>query len=241
MAETYWPFDAGSGSASGEDRWYAMAPLWAMDGPTAAAGLLVTTLSGRNLQVAVGAAWVHGAYYVNDAALTVAIAANASGNPRIDRVVLRRDLTANTVAAAVVQGTPAGSPTVPALTQVATGVWEISLCQYRAETGFVNTDPTKLTDERRISGAAGAVYSPTKPGKRIHWSTTSSNTDGSGFATITHGAGFLPSQVQAWWAGNSLGGGPAAVAGTDTMTATTFRLRAGNSATAQVFAYVCYE
>jgi hypothetical protein len=154
VAETYWPFDAGSGASSGEDRWYQMAPLWALDGVTATAGLAVTTLSGRNLQVAVGSAWVHGAYYLNDAAKSLAIAANATGNPRIDRIVLRRDLSANTVVAAVVQGTAAASPTVPALTQVATGIWEVALAQYRAETGFVNTDPLKLTDERRVTGAA---------------------------------------------------------------------------------------
>lgn len=154
MAETYWPFESGSGSASGEDRWMSMAPLWALDGVTTSSGLLVSTISGRNVQVAVGSAWVHGAYYTNDAAKTLAIAANASGNPRIDRVVLRRDLTANTVTALVVSGTAAASPTVPALTQVSTGIWEVPIAQYRAESGFTNTDPLKLTDERRITGAS---------------------------------------------------------------------------------------
>lgn len=159
MAESSWPFDSGAGSASGEDRWYKMAPLWALDGVTASGGLAVTTLSGRNLQVATGEAWVHGAYYVNDAALSVPIAANASGNPRIDRVVLRRDLSANTVVAAVVQGTAAASPTAPALTQSATGIWEVPVARYRAESGFVNTDALKLTDERVLTGPS-AIISP---------------------------------------------------------------------------------
>lgn len=158
MAETYWPFDAGSGSSSGEDRWYQMAPLWALDGVVSTSDLAVTTISGRNLQVATGSAWCHGAYYVNDAARTHAIAANASGNPRIDRIVLRRDLSANTVTTAVVQGTAAASPTVPALTQVATGIWEIPIAQYRAETGFVNTDSLKLTDERVSTGPAAPLF-----------------------------------------------------------------------------------
>jgi hypothetical protein len=153
VAETYWPFDSGAGSASGEDRWYQMAPLWALDGVTTSGGLAVTTISGRNLQVATGSAWVHGAYYVNDAAKTLAVAANSSGNPRIDRVVLRRDLTANTVTAAMLQGTAAASPSAPALTQSATGIWEVPIAQYRAESGFVNSDPTKLTDNRLLSGA----------------------------------------------------------------------------------------
>jgi hypothetical protein len=153
VAETYWPFDSGAGSASGEDRWYQMAPLWALDGVATSGGLLVTTISGRNLQVATGSAWVHGAYYINDAAKTLAVAANSSGNPRIDRIVLRRDLTANTVTAAVLQGTAAASPAAPALTQSTTGIWEVPIAQYRAESGFVNTDSTKLTDNRLLSGA----------------------------------------------------------------------------------------
>jgi hypothetical protein len=174
VAETYWPFDSGSGASSGEDRWYAMAPLWALDGPTTAAGLLVTILSGRNLQVAIGDAWVHGGFYRNDAAKSLAIAANASGNPRIDRIVLRRDLSANTVTAVVVQGTAAASPVAPALTQVPTGIWEVPVCQYRAETGFVNTDALKLTDERCPAGARfiGTGYSAfaTNPGTASHTS-----------------------------------------------------------------------
>lgn len=131
----------------------AMAPLWALDGVTASGGLLVSTISGRNLQVATGSAWVHGAYYVNDAAKTVAIAANASGNPRLDRIVLRRDLSANTVTALAITGTAAASPALPALTQVAAGTWDVPIAIYRAESGFTNTDPTKLFDVRLLSGA----------------------------------------------------------------------------------------
>lgn len=154
VAETSWPFDAGAGAASGEDRWYKMAPLWAIDGVTLAlSSLAVTTLSGRNLQVATGTAWVHGAFYSNDAAISLPIAANASGNPRIDRIVLRRDISANTVVAAVLQGTAAASPAAPALTLLPTSIWEVPLAQYRAESGFTNTDPLKLSDERHFTGA----------------------------------------------------------------------------------------
>lgn len=65
--------------------------------------------------------------------------------------------------------------------------------------------------------------STTKANKRLHWGTASGTTDASGYATITHGAGFTPTAVVAQpdegiqWA-------------VDSITATTFRLRLLTSA-----------
>lgn len=81
---------------------------------------------------------------------------------------------------------------------------------------------------------------PNKLGKRMHWGRTSVTTDGSGYANITHGAGFTPTSVVAQWAGESLAGGLGPVTGADTYGATTFRVRASVSVTLTV-AYVCYE
>jgi hypothetical protein len=44
---------------------------------------------------------------------------------------------------------------------------------------------------------------------------------------VNHGAGFTPTVVIAIWTGGGLGGGPAGVLGTDSITATQFRLRMG--------------
>jgi len=54
------------------------------------------------------------------------------------------------------------------------------------------------------------------------------NTDTSGFITVTHGLGFTPSLVIAINL-QLTGGGAAAVIGTDTLTASTFRARLAGS------------
>lgn len=80
---------------------------------------------------------------------------------------------------------------------------------------------------------------PTKLGKRIHWGTATVTTDGSGYANITHGAGFTPTVVTISWQGQSLGGGIDPV-GPDTLGATTFRIRASASTTVTI-GFICCE
>jgi hypothetical protein len=55
---------------------------------------------------------------------------NTSSNPRVDRLVLRRDLVARTVVPTVLQGTPAASPEPPALTQTDDGLWDLPLHRF---------------------------------------------------------------------------------------------------------------
>jgi hypothetical protein len=62
--------------------------------------------------------------------------------------------------------------------------------------------------------------SATKDGKRVHWGTFSVTTDASGFATVTHGAGFTPTAVL------MLSTAAVYQLQADTLGATTFRLRA---------------
>ena len=65
------------------------------------------------------------------------IAANSSGNPRIDLVVLRLTRATWAVTVEVVQGTPAATPAVPALTQNtgSSGVFEIPLAEVTVASG----------------------------------------------------------------------------------------------------------
>jgi hypothetical protein len=88
--------------------------------------------------------------------------------------------------------------------------------------------------------ANNVATTPNKLGKRMHWGRVGVTTDGSGYANVTHGAGFTPSVVIAQWSGESLAGGLGPVTGADTYGATTFRVRASISSTLTV-AYVCYE
>lgn len=75
--------------------------------------------------VNIGAAMVGGILYVNDALYEPTIASNASGNPRIDRVVIERDDVAQTARVDILQGTPGATPSPPnvATTKYTTLAW----------------------------------------------------------------------------------------------------------------------
>jgi hypothetical protein len=160
MAETSFPFDAGAGSSVLEDGWSRMARMWARSGimvPDLAGGVgalaagaitgcKVALGTGLQVTVAVGEATVKGFYYANDASKALTVAANASGNPRLDWVVLELDRVNNQILAKIVQGTPAASPVLPALTQVYNGVYQHPIGYYTVVNAA--SVPSALTDYR---------------------------------------------------------------------------------------------
>ncbi len=127
--------------------------------------LLVTESSpaGASVRVATGAAVVRGIYYHNDAAETLAIAANVSGNPRIDRVVLRADYALQTVRLALKQGVPAGSPSAPALIQIVGVLWEESLALIQIADSFTTITDANITETRSVASANGFPTGATIP------------------------------------------------------------------------------
>jgi len=82
------------------------------------------------------------------------VAANSSGNPRIDLVVLRLTRATWNVAEEIVQGTPGATPVPPALTQDAgtTGVWEEPLATVNVANGAATIAAADVTD---VSSALG--------------------------------------------------------------------------------------
>lgn len=115
--------------------------------------------ASTNIEVEVGVALVHGYLYENTAALTLTVGANASGNPRIDTVVLRADFVAQTVRAVIKQGTPAGSPARVTLQQD-TSVWEIPLADIAVANGFSTISNSNITDRRRSVQGLTAGWMP---------------------------------------------------------------------------------
>lgn len=103
--------------------------------------------AGMSVDVGTGEAWINGAWYENTVALQKTIAAADPTNPRIDRVVLRLSWSANSIILAILQGTPAGSPTAPALTQNSS-TWELSLAQVLVGAGVTSILTANITDER---------------------------------------------------------------------------------------------
>lgn len=93
--------------------------------------------------VETGRALCHGNWYENDAAVTVAVPTPA-GATRIDRIVLRKNWTAQTVRITRIEGIEGGG--APALTQNAGTTWDTPLAQASITTLGVIT----VTDEREF-------------------------------------------------------------------------------------------
>lgn len=176
MTEVYLPFSSGPGANVSDGlsgpTWSQMARYFLGNGvipfpigtPTFHADPLATYADSSGMQVKVrsGALWAMGHYYHSDAEQTLAIAASNATNPRIDRVVARLSWTARTIVLAVLTGTPAASPTPPALTQSST-VWEIPLAQVRVNAAVVTITSTQTTDERQWSAVDTPVVAKTDP------------------------------------------------------------------------------
>jgi hypothetical protein len=107
--------------------------------------------ASMNVHVGLGAIFVRGRFLeVYGASEELAVGAAHATLPRIDRVVVRRDLAARTMTLAVKAGTAAGSPTPPALTQVDAGVWEVSLAQVAVAAAATSIVNANITDERGV-------------------------------------------------------------------------------------------
>ena len=123
-----------------------------------AGGLLVANVTGLQISVAAGSAWLGlpaGWYYYSDAEQLVSLDSETSGYNRIDRVVLRldRNTEVRTVALDVVKGTASTStPSAPALTQDDT-VYELPLARCSITGGSTSI---VITDERVLIGTASS-------------------------------------------------------------------------------------
>lgn len=156
MTISYFPFDSGQGANTTEAQWGQMAQLWLNTGVIK--GKLnelsvYADSTGMQAKVKSGQAWIQGYFFQTDAEIVMPISAADASNPRIDRVVVRVDWTANTIALAVLQGTPAASPSAPAVTQN-TDLWEISLAQVRVNAAVSTIAAGNITDERIFVGFA---------------------------------------------------------------------------------------
>lgn len=150
--DEFGPFDAGAGSAISEDQWRRGVRHFVTDGPVRGeySNFAVGTTAGRNVSVAAGSCHIAGQWGQRATAYTQAVATNTSGNPRIDRVILRNDFTANRIEIDILQGTPGASPAAPALTQN-TSMWEISLAQLLLVSGYSAINAGDITDERAFA------------------------------------------------------------------------------------------
>jgi len=131
--------------------------LMSMIGPAAAIDASVgnamnPTLDtgGRNAVIDTGNILIKGQLWRCDAPVSTPIPA-ASAQNRIDRLVLRLTRGATTSATVVqpvvITGTPSGTPTLPAITQTPTGIWDYPVCHWTSGSSGALTG---LLDDRRL-------------------------------------------------------------------------------------------
>lgn len=114
-----------------------------------------TGVASANVQVTPGAAMVRGIFYELTATQQLTIAANGSGNPRIDTIILRASWALQTVRLAVLQGTPAATPAAPSLTQTDGVQWEIPLADIAVANGFATIVNANITYRRAFANTTG--------------------------------------------------------------------------------------
>ncbi len=149
-----------------DDQW---TDVWlTLTAPTIATeGVFIDQLNDLNLSglpatpidIGSGRALVDGSWYESSATLSVAIPTPAA-NPRVDRIVLRKDWALQTIRIIRIAGAEAASPVPPAIVQIDGTTWDLPLWQVNVTVGAVITVwrddrsfigqyiPVGITDER---------------------------------------------------------------------------------------------
>ena len=153
-------------NSSGGDRVYSATDFAAYFGRLVSNGIFyaaptnlqVTPGSGMAVSVASGSAWINGYSYENTDTLTINLATASGVNPRIDRVVVRFSAVERRIYLAVLTGTPAETPTAPALTR-SNDTYELGLADILVPKGSVTIPALNTTDTRLNTALCGLVNS----------------------------------------------------------------------------------
>lgn len=151
-----------------DDDYEALTLGYAVDGligSTADTYPVYADSTGRQVKVRAGKrALVRGYLWGADPSSdeTIATTTNTSGNPRIDRLVLRLDRTTHNVRTALLTGTPGASPAAPALTQntSTSGMWEFPLARWQVASGYTTIAAGDIQPEGWYTIPDGSIVWP---------------------------------------------------------------------------------
>ena len=116
----------------------------------------VVASSGMGVNVQPGKLWINGYFAVNTADFSITVAPSDSTFPRIDCIVARIDLTQRTIVLAAVTGSPAASPTAPALVRTDT-IYELGFATILIMPNATSITQSNITDTRADSNVCGWV------------------------------------------------------------------------------------
>lgn len=124
--------------------------------PVPSTGLQVVVDNGMNLSLKAGKAWINGYFYNNTSDLTITIGTADGQLNRIDRIVVRWDLTNRIISAEVKSSTYSASPTAPALQRDA-DIFELALADVFVSAGVTAITQSNITDQRLNTSLCGIV------------------------------------------------------------------------------------
>lgn len=119
--------------------------------------LVVTSASsGMLVNISAGQAWINGYWYNNDAVIQKQLQSGDGILARIDIVVLRWSNSTRTIEVAVKQGTPASTPTAPAVERTA-DVYELCIAYINVTRGATAISQSDIIDKRLDATLCGTV------------------------------------------------------------------------------------
>lgn len=124
--------------------------------PVPSTGLQVVVDNGMNLLLKAGKAWINGYFYNNTSDLTITIGTADGQLNRIDRIVVRWDLTNRIISAEVKSSAYSASPSAPALQRDA-DIYELALADVYVGAGVTTITQSNITDQRLNTSLCGVV------------------------------------------------------------------------------------
>lgn len=123
-----------------------------------ATNLQATPGNGLAVSVAAGSAWINGYRYENTDDLNLPLTTANGSNPRIDRIVVRLSQVSRSIQLAAVDGTPAVTPSAPALTRTS-DVYELGIADVLIPAAATSIATNNITDTRLNTNLCGLVNS----------------------------------------------------------------------------------
>lgn len=124
--------------------------------PVPSNNLQVIAGSGMTVTVKAGKAWINGYFYYNTSDLSVTLPTADGVLNRIDRLVVRWDLTERLISVVVKSSTPSASPIAPQLQRDA-DAYEICLADVLTGAGVTAISQANITDKRLDGALCGIV------------------------------------------------------------------------------------
>jgi len=124
--------------------------------PVPSTGLQVVVDSGMNLLLKAGKAWINGYFYNNTSDLSIEIGTADGQLNRIDRIVVRWDLTNRIISAEVKSSAYSATPTTPVLQRDA-DMYELALADVYVGAGVTTITQSSITDLRLDTTVCGVV------------------------------------------------------------------------------------